>query len=307
MTNSKPKALQPGDQIRIVTPASPLTQERIQKGVNLLESEGYKVTLSPNVFASDAYLAGDDKWRAKDLMEAFGDPDVAMVYCSRGGYGCARLLPFLDFDKMAASRKLFAGFSDVTTLHIALNRRGLPTLHAPMPITLNTGREAWVYESLKCALKGDPQTPKSASRGQTVFGGKAEGVVVGGCLCLLCDSIGTKEPFATDGRILIIEDVDEAPHRVDAMLTHLLNAGLAQKCAGIVIGEMTRTDEKQDEGIGGKPWREIVRDRFGNLGIPLITDYPFGHAANMLTLGLGVRAHLDADAGTLTYLESVCE
>ena len=307
MTNCKPKALKPGDQIRVVTPASPLTQERIQKGVSLLEGEGYMVTLSTNVFASDAYLAGGDLTRAKDLMDAFEDPDVAMVYCSRGGYGCARLLPHLDFDMMAASRKLFAGFSDVTTLHVALNRRSLPTLHAPMPITLNTDREAWVYESLKGALRGETGTPSNATKGQTVVGGKAEGVVVGGCLCLLCDSIGTNEPLETEGKILIIEDVDEAPHRVDAMLTHLLNTGLAQKCAGIAIGEMTRTDEKQDEGIGGKPWREIVKDRLGNLGIPLMTDYPFGHAPNMLTLGLGVKAQMDADAGTLTYLESVCD
>ena len=303
----KPKPLKPGDQIRIVTPASPLTQERIQKGVSLLEGEGYRVTLSSNVFASDAYLAGDDGTRAKDLMEAFEDPDVAMVYCSRGGYGSARLLPFLDFDKMAASGKLFAGFSDVTTLHLALNRRGLPTLHAPMPITLNTDREPWVYESLKNALKGSREVPKDAPRGKAITGGTAEGAVVGGCLCLLCDSIGTAEPLETEGKILIIEDVDEAPHRVDAMLTHLLNTKLAQGCAGIVIGEMTRTDDKKDEGIGGRPWREIVKDRLGNLGIPLIIDYPFGHAANMLTLGLGVTAHLDADAGTLTYLESVCE
>lgn len=303
----KPKALQPGDQIRIVTPASPLTQERIQKGIALLEGEGYKVALSENIFASDAYLAGGDITRAKDLMEAFEDPEVAMVYCSRGGYGCARLLPHLDFDKMASSGKLFAGFSDVTTLHLALNRRGLPTLHAPMPITLNTDREPWVYESLKNALKGDGQTPPDAPKGKMVTGGSAEGVVVGGCLCLLCDSIGTAEALETQGKILIIEDVDEAPHRVDAMMTHLLNCGLAQECAGIVIGEMTRSDDKPDDGIGGKPWREIVNDRLGDLGIPLMIDYPFGHAANMLTLGLGVRARLDAEAGTLTYLESVCK
>ena len=91
------------------------------------------------------------------------------------------------------------------------------------------------------------------------------------------------------------------------MFTHLLNTGLAQRCAGMVIGEMTRTDEKKDEGIGGVPWREIVRDRIGGLGIPVMWSYPFGHMPNMLTLGLGVRARMDAEAGTLTYLESVCE
>jgi len=125
-------------------------------------------------------------------------------------------------------------------------------------------------------------------------------------MCLLCDSIGTPDSLSGEGRIILIEDVDENPHRIDAMLTHLLNAGILQKAAGVVFGEMTRSDEKVDEGIGGKPWREIVRDRVHHLGIPTVLDFPFGHAKNMLTLPLGVRARLDADAGTLTYTESIC-
>lgn len=303
----KPRALKPGDLVRIVTPASPLTQERIQTGLDFLTEEGYRFDYGPHIFERSGYLAGDDAQRAADLMAAFDDPEVAMVYCSRGGYGCARLFPFLDLDRMAASGKLFAGFSDITTLHLALNNRGLPTLHAPMPLTLGTPREEWVYTSLRQALKGDLSTPDGTPNGETIVGGQAEGEVTGGCLCLLCDSIGTPESLETEGRILIIEDVDENPHRVDAMLTHLLNSGLAQKCAGIVIGEMTRSDERIDEGIGGIPWREIVADRLGSLGIPMIVGYSFGHMPNMLTLGLGVRARLDADQGTLTYLEGLTE
>lgn len=304
MAVRKPKALRPGDLVRIVTPASPITLERIQIGLDLLAAEGYRVDLAPNIFERSGYLAGSDEARAADIMAAFDDPDVSMVYCSRGGYGCARLFPYLDLDRIAASGKLFAGFSDVTTLHLALNRRGLPTLHAPMPITLGTPREEWVYDSFRRSLKGDLSTPPGTPTGETVVGGTAEGMVTGGCLCLLCDSIGTPEALETDGKILIIEDVDENPHRVDAMLTHLLNTGLAQACAGIVIGEMSGTDGKVDEGIGGMPWREIVQDRLGGLGIPMIVGYPFGHMPNMLTLGLGLRARLDADQGTLTYLEA---
>jgi muramoyltetrapeptide carboxypeptidase len=105
---------------------------------------------------------------------------------------------------------------------------------------------------------------------------------------------------------VIIEDVDENPHRIDAMLTHLLNEGSIKRAAGILIGEMTRTDERVDQGIGGRAWREIVRERFAPLGIPMIIDYPFGHAPNMMTMPLGVKARLDANAGTLEYLESPC-
>lgn len=302
----KPPALKSGDTIRFVSPSSSIVREKTDSMRELLEAEGYKVEFSAHCFDSDFHLAGTDPDRAKDLMDAFLDPTVNAVFCSRGGYGCARLFPFLDLDAIVASNKLFLGFSDITTLHIALNNRGLTTVHAPMALTLTNPRESWVYESLKAVLKGENPVHNDAPKGQTLVGGQAEGSVVGGCLCLICDSIGTPNPIDIEGRILIIEDVDEDPHRIDAMLTHLLNSGIIQKAAGIVFGEMTRTDERNGEGIGGKPWREIVKERFGGLGIPIIHDFPFGHNKNMLSLPLGVRAKLDADQGSLTYLEGHC-
>ncbi len=302
----KPRALRVGDTVAFVSPASPVASEKLRFATELLESEGYRVKLMPHALEDHHYLAGSDEHRARDLEDAFNDPSIHAVYCTRGGYGCARLFPYLDLDRMAASGKLFLGFSDVTTLHIALNRRGLPTLHAPMGITLSTPREPWVLESFVGALKGNIAIPAAAPKAETVVGGRAEGRVVGGCMCLLCDTIGTPDTLTTKGAILLIEDVDEAPHRIDAMLTHLLNSGLAQQAEGFLIGEMTRTDEKVDPGIGGTSWREIVRDRLAPLGKPLVTDFPLGHAKQMLTLPLGIRARLDADAGTLEYLETLC-
>jgi muramoyltetrapeptide carboxypeptidase len=305
-TLKKPRALRPGDTIRMVSPASPLTHDKTEFITNLLEKEGYRVCLGDHTLDTDAYLAGKDEDRARDLQAAFDDPDVAAVLCSRGGYGCARIMPMLDLDRMAASRKLFLGFSDITTLHLALNRRGLPTVHAPMALTLHFPREPWVYASFLASLQGEVLIPTEAPVGETVVPGQAEGIVTGGCLCLLTDSIGTPDALDCTGKIVIIEDVDENPHRVDAMLTHLRLSGTIDRAAGIVIGEMTRTDEKVDAGIGGKPWQEIVRDRLAPLGIPMIFNYPFGHCKNMLTLPLGIRARLDANAGTLTYTEDLC-
>ncbi|MBC8066503.1 MAG: LD-carboxypeptidase [Chlorobia bacterium] len=302
----RPPALKPGDTIRMVTPASPLLPEKTDFMRSLLEEEGYRVEFSKHCFDADCHLAGSDQDRASDLMGAFLDPAVHAVLCSRGGYGCARLFPYLDLDAIVAAKKLFVGFSDITTLHIALNSRGLATVHAPMALTLVSPREPWVYESLKSALKGENPIPAAAPTGQTLVAGQAEGIVVGGCLILMCDSLGTQNPIDAKGRILIIEDVDEDPHRIDAMFTHMLNAGITQKASGIVVGEMTRTDERKDDGIGGKPWREIVRERLMPLNIPTILDYPFGHNKNMLSLPLGVRARLNADAGTLEYLEGHC-
>lgn len=302
----KPRALRPGDTVALVSPASPLTAERLEFVKGVLQEEGLQTKLMPHALDQTDYLAGTDEARAQDLQAAFADPEVSAVLCTRGGYGCARLFPYLDLDAIALAGKLFLGFSDISTLHIALNRRGCPTVHAPMALTLSYPREPWVVESFRRVLRNDLTPPADAPRATTVVAGRAEGEVVGGCLCLLCDSIGTPEPLKTEGKILLIEDVDEHPHRIDAMLTHLLNSGLAQGTAGFLIGEMTRTDERVDEAIGARPWREIVRERLAPLGKPMVIDFPLGHARNMLTLPLGIRARLDADAGTLEYLEPLC-
>ena len=296
------RALRPGDTVALVSPASPLDADKLPTATALLEAEGYGVKLYPHALDRTAYLAGTDADRAADLMAAFDDPETAAVFCTRGGYGCARLFPYLDLDRIAASGKPLIGFSDVTTLHLALHRRGLATIHAPMALTLHYSRADWVYESFRRVLRGDLAVPENAPRAETLVPGVAEGEVLGGCLCLLTDSVGTPESLETEGKILLIEDVDEAPHRIDAMLTHLWNSGLLQKCAGIVVGEMTGTDGREDPGIGGLPWREIVRDRIADLGIPAVVDFPFGHAPRgMLSLPFGLRARLDANEGTLTY------
>ncbi len=267
----------------------------------MLESWGYRVQIAPHAFEKEDYLAGSDALRAADLQEAFDDPDVQAVYCSRGGYGCARLMPWLDLDRMAASGKLFVGFSDITTLHLALNRRGLPTVYAPMALTFVRERAPWVAESLRAALAGESPIPASAPAGECLVPGVAEGFVTGGCLSLLADSLGTPDPLDARGRILLIEDVDENPHRVDANLTHLRLSGALEGVRGIVVGEMTGTDEKSDPSIGARSWRVIVRDRLAPLGVPTVWNFPFGHMANMLSLPLGVTARLDASAGTLRY------
>ncbi len=292
----------PGDTIRLVSPASPLTPDKLDFISELLRNEGYKVEVAPHALEWTDYLAGTDEQRAEDLMDAFADDSVAGVLCTRGGYGCARLLPFLDFDQMASSNKALMGFSDVTTLHLALNRRGLPTIHSPMALTLHYPREDYVYESFKRVLRGDLTRPTGAPTSECVNPGVVEGEVVGGCLCLLTDSIGTQEPLETKGKIFLIEDVEEMPHRLDAMLTVLINTGLAEQAAGFVVGEMTRTAEYVP-GIGSRPWEDIVKERLGPLSKPMVINFPFGHMKGMLTLPLGLQARFDAVAGTLDYLE----
>lgn len=296
-----PIPLKPGDRIEVVSPSSPILPQKAERATAMLEAEGYRLTWGKHVFDHHDYLAGTDQDRATDLMTAFLDPDVKAVYCSRGGYGCARLFPFLDLDAMAASGKMFLGFSDITTLHLALNRRGLVTYHAPMMLSFSRERDPWVTESFLSALRGSHLAPPDSPRGACLVEGVATGTVTGGCLCLITDSLGTPDSIETLDRLVLIEDVDENPHRVDAMLTQLINSGLAARAAGFVVGEMTGTDDREDATIGTRPWREIVRERLAPLGKPLVIDFPFGHCANMLTLPLGLEATLDATLGCLTY------
>jgi muramoyltetrapeptide carboxypeptidase len=302
----KPRALRQGDLIEIVSPASPIEVAQVDNVTKLLLAEGYRVRLGEHALDRDWFLAGRDEDRAADLQEAFADPEVSAVYCSRGGYGCARLFPYLDLDMIASSGKMFLGFSDITTLHLALNNRGMPTVHAPMALTLSKPREHWVMQSFLRILRGELMIPADAPTGTAIVPGRAAGEVTGGCLCLLTDSIGTPDELDAVGKIVLIEDVDEAPHRIDAMFTHLLNAGILQDAAGIIVGEMTRTDDKTDDGIGYKPWQDIVVERLQPLGIPTIMGFPFGHMPNMLSLPLGIRAELNAEEGTLTYTEELC-
>ncbi len=301
-----PRPAPPGATIAVVAPASAVRPEEIEPTLARLRAEGYRIRLGEHLFDRASFLAGRDEDRAADLRRAFADPGVAAVLCARGGYGCARLLPLLDLDAIAASGKALLGFSDVTVLHAALNRRGLASYHAPMPNTDFGKRPEWVWDSLLAALKGEDPIQPDAPRGATVVPGVAEGELVGGCLCLVCDLVGTPEEIDFAGRVALFEDVDEAPHRVDAMLTHLLSAGRLRNAVGIAMGEMTHTDAegKYDATIGPHPWREIVRERLAPLGVPFATDLPFGHGELRMTLPLGPlsdgrRVRLDADAGRL--------
>lgn len=289
----------PGATLGLVSPASSATAEEVEAGRDALRALGYRTKLMPNALARWNHLAGRDEERADDLHRAFFDPEVEAVLCVRGGYGGHRLLPRLDLDRIASTGKPLLGYSDITALHVALNRRGLPTFHAPMVTAFGKPLAPWAEQSFIAALAGTPDD-QGRTAVETIVPGHAQGIVGGGCLSLLADSLGTPEAFSGRGKIVLLEDVNEKPHRLDAMLTHLLNAGALEGVVGILVGEMTGTDNLRDDT--DPTWREVVTERLAPLGVPMAFGYPFGHIDAMLTLPLGVAAELDADRGTLRYL-----
>jgi muramoyltetrapeptide carboxypeptidase len=307
MPRIKPRALRPGDTIGVVSPSSYKAFEALQPGIEKIQRRGYKLVFGEHAFDRRGYLAGEDRDRAADLNAMFAREDVKAVLCTRGGYGASRILDYLDWDTIRAHPKPLIGYSDITTLHIAFLRyTDMVVYHAPMIITLSRDVSEHAVQNLFDILeKPEPLGTYDTREGnvQTLVPGIAEGELTGGCLCLVTATCGTPEQIDAKGKILVIEDVDEAPYAVDRMLTQLKRCGVLDEAAGFVIGEITDWQKHVSDPAESLTIEQVWQDIIVPLGKPAIIGFPFGHVVNPLTLPLGVQARLDATAGTLTLLE----
>lgn len=295
---TRPPRLRPGDTVAVVSPSGPVPKDRLEAGCAILRDWGLEVVVGPHaldVHPEFGYLAGTDQARADDLQAAWLDPEVDGVLCARGGYGVQRMTDLLDWDAMATARpKVFAGYSDITALHEAFETQlGLATLHAPMVGTASF-IEGGVTTELFRAMLLDPESQLrlTSSTAETLVPGVASGVTVGGCLSLLTAEVGspTARP-GTAGGIVLLEDVEEDRYRLDRFLTQLLRIGWFDGVAGIALGSWADCED----GV-----RELMLDRLGGLGVPIVWELGFGHCPHSLTVPFGVPAVLDADAATLT-------
>lgn len=295
------RALPPGGAIGIVNPSSPVEPERLEAGVAALEARGFRAAVAPHVHDRDGHHAGTPAARAADFYSFYADPAIDVVWCARGGSSACRLWPLLDWDALAAlPPKMTVGYSDTTSLLIPLTRRvGTVALHGPLVFELG-GLAADVLD-WQFRLLQDP-TPAGLVPGRapdTLVPGVAEGALCGGCLSLVTATLGTPYQIDATGKLLLLEDIGEAPHRIERMLVQLAQAGVLESAAGFVIGQATDSDE-----AGTLPLRQIWADLLVPYDKPAVLGFPFGHVTPNYALPLGVRARLDADAGTLTLLES---
>ena len=281
LPDALPGLLRAGDGVTVVSPAGPVPAGPLRAGLDLLAGWGLRARLAPH--AGDThpdlpYLAGSDADRARDFQDAWCDPGAAAVLCARGGYGSARMVDLVDWERIAAApRKVFVGSSDTTVLHERLGRLGVPTWFGPMVATSAFVDDATARERLRTALFHGPTT----LRGRTVAPGRARGTAVGGTVSLL----GEHPP--PDGAIAWLEDVGEAPYRLDRLLTGLLRSGWFDRVAGIVLGSWTDCGDAE----------VVLRERLGPLGVPVLGSVGFGHCPGQHTVPLGVGVDLDADAG----------
>jgi len=297
----QPVRLKKGDTVGVVAPAGVVDPEILEKGLGSLKRMGFFPVVAGHVCSRDRYFAGTDEERAGDLQTLFENPEVKGIFCARGGYGANRILSHLDPVVIRKNPKVFVGSSDITLLLLFLVQQcSLVAFHGPM-VAGNFGRYPMSRSKtqFRAILSGDRKGKRLIARGARVFrSGTAEGKVTGGCLTLLCRSLGTPWEVKSRNRILLIEDVNEPLYRVDGMLWQLKQAGKFKGVRGIVFGEMVNClPSSRTDGS----FKDVLRDVFADSSFPILMDFPSGHGREMLTLPIGVSAKLDAKAKTLDF------
>jgi muramoyltetrapeptide carboxypeptidase len=302
------RAVPPGSTIGVVTPGSPPeSRAEVNRGIAWWGAQGYRVKLAPSALERDDWHAGIPQVRAQDVQGAFADPEIDAIQCMRGGYGSAQVIPLLDFDAIAETPKAFLGSSDITALHAALlSGAGLATFYGPgLTMFGSPGVSTLTCNRLLEVLAGDGTGPVPADPDRltvtAIAGGKASGLLVGGCLGDLMYTVGTPWEPNLDGAILFFEEVSKAPIQIDRALLYLDQIGKLRGLAGIVVGELAGCEwHEWTSSPRSKTLEEVLQTRLGHLGIPVLYGLPLGHGASLATLPLGIAATVDADALTLT-------
>lgn len=333
----KPQKLIPGSRIAVLAPSFIADRSAVDNAENTLSQMGFYPVLFPSCYASWGYFSGSDSLRASDINQAFRDSSIDGIFCLRGGYGAARLLPLLDYNAIRSHPKVFIGYSDVTALHLVLQQRcHLVTFHGPMAAALPAASaftktsllRNLLYPKAYGPLTNPDNTPLTVFNPPVDMSGpvsgtsaspsrlSAEGILTGGNLTTLCSLLGTPYEPDTRGKILFLEEIGEQLYRVDRMLTSLVQAGKIDSCAGILLGRFTDCGPDRRHPSRNFTLEEIFRDRlcsarpsacdaaYGTASIPVFTGLCCGHTDPSLTLPLGTRVRLNPVSASACVLES---
>ncbi len=293
----QPAFLKPGDTVGIISTARRVSREEIEPAVAWLRHAGLEVILGAHLFSDSNQFAGTDEERMADLQWAMDHPQIKAIFCARGGYGTPRIVDGIRWDKFSKAPKWIVGFSDVTVLLQACYAHGICSLHAPMPLFFSRPEYASSMDKLKeylfgngLALTADPHPLNRM--------GEAEGVLLGGNLSLLVNSIGTPSSFQPEGKILFLEDIDEYLYHVDRMIVHLKRAGMLQGISGLVVGHFS--DMKDNLVPFGENAYEMIRRNVQEADFPVAFGFPVGHASPNMPLPVGSNVKLNVgEQGTM--------
>ncbi|NHC35033.1 S66 peptidase family protein [Scytonema millei] len=300
-----PPPLKPGDLLKVIAPSGALREmAAFEKGIEIWRSRGYQVKVSPTIGDTFGYLAGTDASRRQQLLDAWQDPDCRGILCARGGYGGMRILE--DWTWMVGRGaqlcapislpKWLIGFSDITALLWSLSKEGISGVHAPVLTTL-AGEPDWSRQRLFDWVEGRPLPPL---QGTGWGGGVMTGVLLPANLTVATHLLGTSIQPNFDDVILALEDVTEAPYRIDRLLTQWRLSGAFTQVKGIALGRFSRCEAPAN--ISSLTIEEVLRDRLSDLNLPIVSDLPFGHDGVNAALPVGIPATLDADKGQLTVI-----
>lgn len=292
----RPPALRPGDTVGVIAPSGAIDRDALEAGCAWLLQKGFQPFYLPSILDRDLYFAGSATRRLNEFHEMFAHPEVKAIICARGGYGCNCLLPHIDLGLVRANPKILCGCSDVTTLLTHLcDKAGLVTFHGPM-LNVDVRPNGVDEASWGAALIAGEAWQRHFGAGEVevLVPGSAQGMLYGGCLSLLCASLGTPYEIDTRGTILFLEDLAEPAFRIDRMLMHLKLAGKFEDVRGILFGEMLNCGQRN---AGDYTLQHVVQRVVGELGVPVVYGLKSGHVTSgNITLPLGVNATLSAGA-----------
>lgn len=308
MDTLKPRRLQRGDLIGLVSPASRIADTtKIDQAVRYLEGLGYRAVIGANATKINTYLAGTDEERAADLNAMFENPRVKAIFCIRGGYGTPRLLPLIRYRMVARNPKILVGYSDITALQLAIWRKtGLVTFHGPMagvdmadPMDSFTEELFW---RLLTSTKRMGRVVIPDEQPHTLVPGRGTGRLLGGNLALIASIVGTNYQPDFSKAILYIEDIGEDPYRVDRMLTQLRGSGILPKAHAVLLGQFTDCVPR-DSSSPSFTVDEVLQEYTYKSGVPSLSGLPFGHNRRKMTIPVGIRARVNATQRSVEYLE----
>lgn len=289
-----PAPLKPGDLLRVISPSGTLREmSAFELGVEVWRKRGYRVESTPGFDDRHGYLAGTDTNRRTQLEIALKDPECKGILCARGGYGGARLLE--DWTFLSTDPKWLIGFSDITSLLWSFSLQGISGVHAPLLTTI-AAEPDWSKERLFDWVAG---RPLRSLTGSGWGGGQATGLLLPANLTVATHILNTPLQPDLSGIVLAFEDVSEAPYRIDRMLTQWRLSGAFQKVCAIALGRFSQCDPPSN--IPSFTTNEVLHDRLSDLGIPIVSDLPFGHDGENAALPVGVPVLLDGDRGILSF------
>ena len=291
---SRPPRLKPGDTLGVAAPAGPFDIDQFRRGMQVLRDMGFRLEIPEGVYKRNGFLAGADNERADILNRLFADPDVRGIVCARGGYGSTRLEPFLDWGLIRANPKVFMGFSDITVLHHLIVTRGcLATFHGPMGTTLARAPEDTRRAFVRALTAAEP-IAINAGAGSVVRWGEGRGQVAGGNMAMICHLLGTPLQPDFSGSLIFMEEVNEAPYRIDRMLQQMKLAGCFSSVRGVFFGDFV--DCGATDTI-----EAIISECFADSVFPVLTKFPIGHGRRNLILPMGLSAQLTSDPPQLRF------